>query len=630
MRKRLISFLMCFLMCVALIPVSAQATESTEVNAPAIPTEGDVWDGSIIQPTKFVLMDGKYYYEISKCSELAYVAQTGGDWLSGHYVLTNNLILNDITFIWDGNGNCLNDTSALLKWTPIDDFTGTFNGNGFVISGMYVSSAEDYAGLFGRAYGSTISNTIVVNSFLHSTSTFSYGGIGLIAGYSANTRNCISSGTVIGKSACAGGITGDGYVYDCTNYADVYCDGSAGGIAGEALTIVQCSNYGSVHGDNDVGGIVGRNFNEVFGSSNYGNVTGTENIGGIAGSCNSSTSDVNNCYNVGNISGISYCGGIVGAYTSNRHDPLTNCYSIGLVSSEDSVCNTIGAIAGSSQYVWGTFTALSCYYLKSESINTNLFGCGNVKDTLGKDPAGFYAKTVIELKDQTTFSDWDFTDIWTISADKNGGYPYLQWQESMLSNIPVSGISLSDTALNLATGDYAYLTATVSPANATNQTITWRSSDSGIATVSSAGKVTAISAGTAVITVTTEDGGYTASCTVTVTERMPEEYRLNSITVRDNDGAILSEISSGTCLATVSITNLASEGNTLVFLAAYTSTGQYQGMMWVSVEDLPVGATIKVTLPVDNSDGKTANLKAFTVASFSDLLPLGEAVSFLP
>lgn len=109
-----------------------------------------------------------------------------------------------------------------------------------------------------------------------------------------------------------------------------------------------------------------------------------------------------------------------------------------------------------------------------------------------------------------------------------------------------------------------------------------------------------------------------------------EEYKINSITVCDNDGTVLSAIPAGSSLATVSITNLASEGNPLVFLAAYTSTGQYQGMMWVKLEDFPIGGTIEITLPVDNSSGSIANLKAFAVESFSNLVPLGNAVSFLP
>lgn len=59
-------------MCVALVPVSAQATEVAEVNAPEIPTEGDVWDVSIIQPTTLVEKDGVNYYEIKKCAELSH------------------------------------------------------------------------------------------------------------------------------------------------------------------------------------------------------------------------------------------------------------------------------------------------------------------------------------------------------------------------------------------------------------------------------------------------------------------------------------------------------------------------------------------------------------------------------
>ncbi len=109
-----------------------------------------------------------------------------------------------------------------------------------------------------------------------------------------------------------------------------------------------------------------------------------------------------------------------------------------------------------------------------------------------------------------------------------------------------------------------------------------------------------------------------------------EEYRINSITIWDSNGASLSAVPAGTSLATISVTNLASEGNTLIFLAAYSSTGQYQGMMWDSVEDLPVGATIKITLPVNNSGGEIENLEAFTVASFSNPIPLGKSVSFLP
>jgi hypothetical protein len=66
-------------------------------------------------------------------------------------------------------------------------------------------------------------------------------------------------------------------------------------------------------------------------------------------------------------------------------------------------------------------------------------------------------------------------------------------------------------------GEAGQLTATMVPANASNQAVTWKSSDETVATVDANGKVTALKEGTTTITVTTADGGFTATCTVTVT-----------------------------------------------------------------------------------------------------------------
>jgi formylglycine-generating enzyme required for sulfatase activity len=94
--------------------------------------------------------------------------------------------------------------------------------------------------------------------------------------------------------------------------------------------------------------------------------------------------------------------------------------------------------------------------------------------------------------------------------------------------IAVTGVSLNTAALSLFTGDTAHPIATVAPANATNQAVTWTSSDPAKATVSNTGLVTAVAAGAATITVRTVDGGKTASCVVTVTSltfATPAEYR---------------------------------------------------------------------------------------------------------
>lgn len=87
------------------------------------------------------------------------------------------------------------------------------------------------------------------------------------------------------------------------------------------------------------------------------------------------------------------------------------------------------------------------------------------------------------------------------------------------TTVSVTGVSLNKTSLSLVEGGSETLTATVSPDNATNKAVSWKSSDSGVATVDGSGKVTAVKAGSATITVTTTDGGKTATCSVTVTSK---------------------------------------------------------------------------------------------------------------
>nr|MCR5102790.1 Ig-like domain-containing protein [Butyrivibrio sp.] len=84
------------------------------------------------------------------------------------------------------------------------------------------------------------------------------------------------------------------------------------------------------------------------------------------------------------------------------------------------------------------------------------------------------------------------------------------------SAVPVTGLSLSDTSITLDKGTTKTLTATVAPANATNPKVTFRSNDTNVATVDSAGTVTAVSDGVAVITAKTQDGSFRQTCTVTV------------------------------------------------------------------------------------------------------------------
>ena len=80
----------------------------------------------------------------------------------------------------------------------------------------------------------------------------------------------------------------------------------------------------------------------------------------------------------------------------------------------------------------------------------------------------------------------------------------------------VTGVSLNASSLSLNKGEEAVLAAVVSPSSAINKSVTWSSSDATVATVTNDGTVKAGIAGVATITVTTDEGGYTATCEVTV------------------------------------------------------------------------------------------------------------------
>jgi uncharacterized protein YjdB len=98
-------------------------------------------------------------------------------------------------------------------------------------------------------------------------------------------------------------------------------------------------------------------------------------------------------------------------------------------------------------------------------------------------------------------------------------------------SVVVTGVSLNRPSLPLLVGETATLTATVAPANATNKSVAWTSSNPAIAAVSATGQVTAMAVGMATITATTADGGFTASCGVAVNPVAVTGVSLNKTTL---------------------------------------------------------------------------------------------------
>ena len=141
----------------------------------------------------------------------------------------------------------------------------------------------------------------------------------------------------------------------------------------------------------------------------------------------------------------------------------------------------------------------------------------------------------------------------TLTATANSGYRFVGWEDGETSATrkitvegnatytakfeqyyPVTNITLDKTELSLSIGDSETLTATIEPNNATNKNVTWSSNNEAVATVDN-GKVTAVKEGTTTITVTTEDGGKKATCTVTVTHSMVHTPKKDATCTEDGN-----------------------------------------------------------------------------------------------
>ena len=101
----------------------------------------------------------------------------------------------------------------------------------------------------------------------------------------------------------------------------------------------------------------------------------------------------------------------------------------------------------------------------------------------------------------------------------DGGYTATCQVTVEAAEVHVTGVSLDRSEMTLVEGQTGSLVATVSPGNATNKSVTWSVDDDSVVNVDQNGLVIAVSPGTATVTVTTVDGGFTATCQVTVEER---------------------------------------------------------------------------------------------------------------
>lgn len=319
-------------------------------------TESEVWDGTVA--TAFAGGSGTVEnpYQIANGAQLAKLAQdvNGGNNYDGTYfVLTADILLNDISD-WES----WETTAPTNSWTPIGSnyeqpFTGTLDGDGHSVSGIYINSTANYQGLVGYlGKGGTLQNLGVEASYIKGGS---YVG-GLCGGNSGTVTNCYNTGSVTGSGKRVGGLCGDngGTVTHCYNTGSVEGNSYVGGVCGDnSDNVSNCYNTGSVTGTGDsVGGVCGDNmWGTVINCYNSGSVKGTgSNISGVCGLNEQGT--VTNCYNAGSVEGNNSVGGLCGY---NKSGTVTNSHNTGSITGSYDA----GGVCGRT---WSGAVA-NCYYL---------------------------------------------------------------------------------------------------------------------------------------------------------------------------------------------------------------------------------------------------------------------------
>lgn len=252
------------------------------------------------------------------------------------------------------------------------------------------------------------------------------------------------------------------------------------------------------------------------------------------------------------------------------------------------------------------------------------FGIVDVKIP-ANTPAGTYELGFSKLKLSENYG----ADIWESTAT---AYATLTIAPAPVA---VSNITLNKNTLALTVGGSETLTATVYPENATNKDVTWSSDNENAATVDANGTVTAVGEGEAIITATTEDGKYTATCTVKVS---PAPVAANGVTLTPDKTTLnvgekqtltatvlpayatnknVTWVSSDTSVATVENGVVTAVGKGTATITVTTEDGGYTATCEVTVK-LPVSAVTLNETSTALVVGNTKQLTATVVPANAD------------
>ena len=260
---------------------------------------------------------GEYTYTVSLAAakDLGYTIESNGS-----YTVYNADGLLNVAELVNGGKTDINitlDKNIDLTgkdWTPIgtsfdNSYTGTFDGGGHTITGLTITTKDQFVGLFGYLNrAGTVKN--VVMEGIQITSNHMFGNTGGVAGFSWGTiENCSVSGSVSGTK-CVGGVVG----------------------AQKAGSITGCSSSATVKGTVDVGGVAGEKWGSMTACYATGNVTleidSPKNLsgGGLVGF--NGGSSVLACYATGNVTSTGSSTGNVhiGGFLGDNYTTVTACY----------------------------------------------------------------------------------------------------------------------------------------------------------------------------------------------------------------------------------------------------------------------------------------------------------------
>jgi hypothetical protein len=354
-------------------------------------------------------------YIISSAADWQQLMNTSADW-SKSFLMGADVNLAGVSLTPVGNNSI--------------EFTGVFDGNSHVISNADINQpSNDDAGLFGYILRGQVKNLGVENATIKGKMFVG----GLVGRNYGNIINCYSTGRVSGSSVVGGLVGVNAYFSIIKCYSTVHVSGTrdVGGLAGancgKAGSISNCYSKGTVNGSSgNVGGLVGVNQEgSISNCYSTGQVSGGyENVGGLVGE-NDYRGSISNCYSTGQVSDSTYrVGGLVGY---NGDGSISDCYSRGMVSGYYGVGGLVGVNCDNIS---------NCYSTGQVSGSTDVGGLvgrnwdnisgsfWDIQTSAQTTSAGGEGKTTAEMKQISTFVNWDFVEIWGI--EDNQTYPFLK------------------------------------------------------------------------------------------------------------------------------------------------------------------------------------------------------------